>query len=48
MTRALGHLFLSDYGVVCTPHISRFELSEDDKLLVVGSDGLFDVVRHRR
>lgn len=44
MTRALGHKFLGKYGVIHEPHIAHYEVSENDLVLVVGSDGLWDVV----
>lgn len=44
MTRALGHKFLEKYGVVSNPVIKTISITPNDKLLVVGSDGLFDVV----
>jgi serine/threonine protein phosphatase PrpC len=45
MTRALGHKFLQDYGVLYEPHVTHHRVTEDDHVLIVGSDGLFDVVR---
>jgi serine/threonine protein phosphatase PrpC len=44
MTRALGHIFLQNYGVISDPHIRIHSLNEEDFYLVMGSDGLFDVV----
>lgn len=44
MTRALGHKFLEKYGVTWDPHIRLFSITAEDVVLVVASDGLFDVV----
>lgn len=44
MTRALGHKFLEKYGVTWDPHIRSFQITPEDIVLVVASDGLFDVV----
>jgi serine/threonine protein phosphatase PrpC len=47
MTRALGHKFLEKYGVAWDPHIRQFQITPEDLVLVVGSDGLFDVVNSK-
>lgn len=44
MTRALGHKFLGRYGVIHDPHIAHYPVTDEDVVLVVGSDGLWDVV----
>lgn len=41
MTRALGHKFFTDYGVIPKPQIRRINLNNDDEFLVLGSDGKF-------
>lgn len=47
MTRALGHKFLEKYGVTWDPHIRLFQITPEDVVLVVASDGLFDVVNSK-
>ena len=37
-------LVVKTYGVSCEPHITRYEIENDDKYLVVGTDGVFDVM----
>ena len=44
VTRALGDHALKDQGVICAPDVSRHVLNSEDKLLVIASDGLWDVV----
>jgi len=48
MTRALGHKFLQKYGVIPTPHITRFSVTPNDLIIVVASDGLWDVIDHEQ
>lgn len=47
MTRALGHKFLEKYGVTWDPHVRFFQITPEDIVLVVASDGLFDVVNNK-
>jgi serine/threonine protein phosphatase PrpC len=47
MTRALGHKFLEKYGVTWDPHVRFFQITLEDVVLVVASDGLFDVVNSK-
>jgi serine/threonine protein phosphatase PrpC len=35
------------FGLSAEPDISHFELMSDDKLILVGSDGLWDVINPR-
>jgi serine/threonine protein phosphatase PrpC len=42
MTRALGHKWLSKYGVTHTPSISFKTLTEDDAFVILASDGVWD------
>ena len=44
LSRAFGDWELKTYGVSCEPHIIRYEIENDDKYLVVGTDGVFDVM----
>ena len=43
MTRSIGDMAATSVGVLATPEITYVaNLSPDDKILVMGSDGLFD------
>ena len=44
LSRAFGDWELKSYGVSCEPHITRVELNDDDKYLVVATDGVWDVL----
>merc|ERR1719499_2365253 len=45
MTRALGHITLSKYGVSPEPEFMSMEMTADTEyIFVAGSDGLWDVV----
>lgn len=46
-SRAFGGKDLKMFGLSADPDISHFEISEDDKLVLIGSDGLWDVVNPR-
>ena len=42
MSRSLGDGVAASVGVICTPEILEFNLTSDDKFLVLGSDGVFE------
>ena len=44
LSRAFGDWELKSYGVICEPHVVRYEIEEEDKYLVVATDGVFDVM----
>ena len=44
LSRAFGDWELKPYGVSCIPHIVRYEIQDDDKYLIVASDGVWDVI----
>ena len=44
LSRAFGDWELKSYGVSCEPHITRVELNDNDKYLVVATDGVWDVL----
>ena len=44
LSRAFGDWELKTYGVSCIPHIVRYEIQDDDKYLVIASDGVWDVI----
>jgi serine/threonine protein phosphatase PrpC len=45
VTRALGDWQMKGDGVISRPHVERYTLTVDDRLLVIASDGLWDVVQ---
>eukprot|EP01125_Pyxidicula_operculata_P008212 TRINITY_DN2771_c0_g1_i7.p1 TRINITY_DN2771_c0_g1~~TRINITY_DN2771_c0_g1_i7.p1 ORF type:complete len:107 (+),score=18.23 TRINITY_DN2771_c0_g1_i7:390-710(+) len=49
MTRALGHQYLCEYGVIPTPTLHRHTIDESlDRFLLVCSDGLSDVLKKKK
>ena len=44
LSRAFGDWELKSYGVSCEPFVTRVELSDNDKYLVVATDGVWDVL----
>jgi serine/threonine protein phosphatase PrpC len=44
LTRALGDLSLKRQGVIPTPYVSKYYVSEKDKYLIMASDGVWDVL----
>ena len=44
LTRALGDFSLKKYGVIATPFINRVDLSDNDKFVILCSDGVWDVL----
>ena len=42
LSRAFGDWELKPYGVSCEPFIKRIEISENDKFVVVATDGVWD------
>ena len=46
-SRAFGGKDLKMFGLSVEPDISHFELSEDDRLVLLASDGLWDVLNPR-
>ena len=47
MTRAIGHKHLEEYGVIARPDIRFYETSDDDLLLVLATDGVWDAMHPR-
>lgn len=43
VTRSLGHKYFSKYGIIPDPDISDYTLNENDRFLIVTSDGVTDV-----
>ena len=44
LSRAFGDWELKSYGVICEPHIIRYEIEDEDTYLVIATDGVFDVM----
>ncbi len=44
LTRALGDFSLKNFGVIATPFINRVDLSDNDKFIILCSDGVWDVL----
>ena len=42
MSRSIGDMELKKYGVIYDPDIFKYELKENDKVIVIGTDGLWD------
>ena len=43
LTRALGDLSMKENGLINTPYVSKNSINEDDALVVIASDGVWDV-----
>jgi serine/threonine protein phosphatase PrpC len=43
-SRAFGGKDLKMYGLVAEPDVSHFQINPDDRVVILGSDGLWDVV----
>ena len=44
MTRAIGDYDLKDYGLTAEPHIFQCEITNNERFVVLASDGIWDVV----
>lgn len=44
MTRSIGDDVATSVGVTWKPEIAIYKLSSEDKVVVLGSDGLWDVL----
>ena len=42
MTRSMGDLVAASVGVSQEPEILEFTLSSDDRMIIIGSDGVFE------
>jgi serine/threonine protein phosphatase PrpC len=43
-SRAFGGKDLKNYGLIAEPDVSHFEIAANDRMLILGSDGLWDVL----
>jgi serine/threonine protein phosphatase PrpC len=46
MSRSFGDKVASSVGVICEPEILEFDLTPDDKFVVLGSDGIFEFLNN--
>ena len=46
MSRSFGDKVASSVGVICEPEILEFDLTCDDKFIVLGSDGIFEFLNN--
>ena len=44
LSRAFGDWELKNFGVSCIPHVIKYEICDEDKFLVIASDGVWDVM----
>lgn len=44
VTRSIGDKEMKKYGVIAEPSITRRELSDEDSYVILGSDGVWDVI----
>ncbi len=44
LSRAFGDWELKSYGVSCEPHITKINIEDGDKYIVIASDGVWDVI----
>ena len=47
-TRTLGDAYFKDVGVICAPDLGFYTLSASDKWILIGTDGLFDILDNDR
>ena len=45
LSRSFGDFLTKDFGVIITPHVVKYELSDDDLYCVIASDGVWDVIK---
>ena len=47
MTRSLGDSVGAKIGVICIPEVFKFKVKEEDKLIVIASDGLWEYMSNK-
>lgn len=47
MTRSLGDIVAQSVGVTWKPEIVEYDLSFNDKIIVVGTDGLWEFIENK-
>ena len=48
MTRSFGDAVATKVGVHATPEIRSYELTPDDKIIVIASDGIWEFLDNRK
>lgn len=43
-TRTIGDRYFKNIGIIATPSVSEYKISQDDLILLMACDGLFDVM----
>jgi serine/threonine protein phosphatase PrpC len=46
MSRSIGDALVKNIGVISEPTIATYDIAPDDKFLIIGSDGLFELTSH--
>ena len=44
MTRSFGDRVAASVGTICCPEIKEFELKEEDKFMILASDGVWEFI----
>ena len=44
LSRSFGDFLTKDFGVIVTPHVIKYEITEDDLYCVIASDGVWDAI----
>ena len=42
MSRSIGDMNFKKYGVIYEPEMFKYELEENDKIIIIGTDGLYE------
>ncbi len=45
LTRSIGDLDLKDFGVICTPFVSKQKINKDSQFCILASDGVWDQMK---
>ena len=45
LARSFGDWQLKSYGVSCEPHITRINITDKDKFVIVATDGIWDIFK---
>ena len=45
LSRSFGDFLTKDFGTIVTPHVVKYEITQDDLYCVIASDGVWDVVK---
>jgi serine/threonine protein phosphatase PrpC len=45
LSRSFGDWRIKDVGVIVDPHVTKYEIKEDDLYCIIASDGIWDVIK---